>query len=584
MAARLPKPGEDHSNWGEILNEFLSISHTQDGKLKAKTVGAGQLQDGAVSLSKLDTEVQSLLQRPNTSLSKAVRHDQAVGAIASTNPPIIQTASITSEGIDFDPSYYAPEDYGCIVGAPAAVNDLAISLAIQAAATGNGVVQFVGKGPYKVSKAIDQDVNKFVVRGNRTVLDIEDTFSGQCFWSLYSSADYQYTMNQGVALSGIILTGAGLGSPLIQTAAIQIGHATYANSSLFSIDGVYVQGFDIGFKYTHNAWRIRVANSRVTGGTAISVPAGLRNFGESMLFENCMIESYNPKVIIGTGEWSFSNCSFDWCFVSAIGNCIIKLQNSHLEPHTVFPCIDIAHAQATVILDNVTLIIDPDVSINTAIFNVIGSNKTYGLIIRNLDTIQSAKYTPQVNSQNCVLVSGGGRVDMQGLSSNVNGYGFAVSANSNLLYNGDAEKGTTAGWTTYATYGGLTSFDTDNTTSKNGNYAFRLSSSNASIYVGQAVQCRPGQWVMAQCWNKLQIDSGTGNTFVSIDFLSAKNEVIQTTGYTSITATTFWTCRRLGGMSPIAPPGTASVRVYIGLVSTGGSAKAWYDDIIVNVV
>ncbi|TAH33731.1 hypothetical protein EYC59_04365 [Candidatus Saccharibacteria bacterium] len=583
MAARLPIPGEDHTNWGEILNDFLGVSHTQEGKLKAKTVGASQLRDGTVSLEKLDAEVRSLLQKPSTSLSRAARHDQAVGMAANTSQPTAQLAAATVGDVPPNLPYYAPEDYGCVVGATAAVNDVAISLAIQAAIAGNGIVQFVGKGPYKVSAAIDQDVSKFVVRGNKTVLDVDDTFSGQSFWSLYSSADYQYTMNQGAALSGMVIIGSGLGNALTNTAAIQIGHATYANNSLFRVEDVYIQGFSTGFKFVDNAWRVKLANCRVTGGQALIAPPGLANFGENMAVENCMFESYDPLVTIGTGEWSFSDCSFNHTLVTLNGNCIVKLNHCHLEPYKAAPCIDVAHPQATMIVDNTTLIIDPNVSINNAFFNVVSSNTTYGLIIRNLDTIQSAKYTPQVNSQNCVLVSGGGRVDMQGFSSNVNGYGFAVAKSCNLLYNGDAEKGTTAGWTTYATYGGATAFTTDTAMVRYGSYSFKLATSAASIYVGQPVPCRPGQWVMAQCWNKLEVWTGTANTFISLDFLSAKNEVIQTTGYTNVVGTTWWACRRLSGMTPVAPSGTTFVRVYIGLVSSA-SATAWYDDIIVNVV
>jgi hypothetical protein len=33
--ARLPTPGADNGHWGEILNEFLSVEHNNDGFLKA---------------------------------------------------------------------------------------------------------------------------------------------------------------------------------------------------------------------------------------------------------------------------------------------------------------------------------------------------------------------------------------------------------------------------------------------------------------------------------------------------------------------------------------------------------------------
>ena len=51
--ARLPQPGGDNGKWGEILNEFISISHANDGSLKPGSVGSAQLQSNAVTSSSI---------------------------------------------------------------------------------------------------------------------------------------------------------------------------------------------------------------------------------------------------------------------------------------------------------------------------------------------------------------------------------------------------------------------------------------------------------------------------------------------------------------------------------------------------
>lgn len=51
--ARLPQPGGDSGNWGNILNDYLSTSHKGDGTLKDSSVGPAQLQDNAVTASSL---------------------------------------------------------------------------------------------------------------------------------------------------------------------------------------------------------------------------------------------------------------------------------------------------------------------------------------------------------------------------------------------------------------------------------------------------------------------------------------------------------------------------------------------------
>src|ERR1044071_9776523 len=55
--ARLPVPGSDDGLWGEVLNEFLSQAHTASGQLKPDSVGASQLQDGAVAAAVSDGSI-----------------------------------------------------------------------------------------------------------------------------------------------------------------------------------------------------------------------------------------------------------------------------------------------------------------------------------------------------------------------------------------------------------------------------------------------------------------------------------------------------------------------------------------------
>lgn len=51
--ARLPQPGGDQGNWGEILNDFLSQSIASDGSLKPNTVSSAHIANGAITNSKI---------------------------------------------------------------------------------------------------------------------------------------------------------------------------------------------------------------------------------------------------------------------------------------------------------------------------------------------------------------------------------------------------------------------------------------------------------------------------------------------------------------------------------------------------
>ena len=70
--SRLPVPGNDNDVWGAILNDFLSVEHTIDGKLKIRTDGT--LSDlyskpaGGIPQSDLSGAVQSVLDAAGTAV------------------------------------------------------------------------------------------------------------------------------------------------------------------------------------------------------------------------------------------------------------------------------------------------------------------------------------------------------------------------------------------------------------------------------------------------------------------------------------------------------------------------------------
>lgn len=51
--ARLPQPGGDDGAWGQLLNDFLVVSHNNDGTVKAGAVDSTAIQDNSVSGAKI---------------------------------------------------------------------------------------------------------------------------------------------------------------------------------------------------------------------------------------------------------------------------------------------------------------------------------------------------------------------------------------------------------------------------------------------------------------------------------------------------------------------------------------------------
>tara|TARA_B100001245_G_scaffold236497_1_gene227773 strand:- start:5825 stop:7720 length:1896 start_codon:yes stop_codon:yes gene_type:complete len=79
--SRLPIPGKDSGTWGQILNDYLSQSHSSDGTLKADTVGSAQLADNAITSAKLQ----------NNSVTSAAIADNAITAATIADGSITTT-------------------------------------------------------------------------------------------------------------------------------------------------------------------------------------------------------------------------------------------------------------------------------------------------------------------------------------------------------------------------------------------------------------------------------------------------------------------------------------------------------------
>ena len=83
--ARLPVPGGDNDDWGNILNEYLSHSLDSQGKLKNNSVDADALVVGSVVESKLSTEVRTKL---NVSTNKSSIGLGNVDDTSDANKPV----------------------------------------------------------------------------------------------------------------------------------------------------------------------------------------------------------------------------------------------------------------------------------------------------------------------------------------------------------------------------------------------------------------------------------------------------------------------------------------------------------------
>lgn len=65
--ARLPIPGSDNGQWGQLLNDYLSVAHTSAGGLKTGSVGDDQV--ASISQAKITGLSTALSGKTDTSVT-----------------------------------------------------------------------------------------------------------------------------------------------------------------------------------------------------------------------------------------------------------------------------------------------------------------------------------------------------------------------------------------------------------------------------------------------------------------------------------------------------------------------------------
>lgn len=88
---RLPQPGSDAGNWGDLLNDFLSTTHDSNGNLKTGSVTPAAIAAGSVTLAKLAIS--------NAPSSGQVLSFDGSGLLWATSSGSVVDATTTAKGL-----------------------------------------------------------------------------------------------------------------------------------------------------------------------------------------------------------------------------------------------------------------------------------------------------------------------------------------------------------------------------------------------------------------------------------------------------------------------------------------------------
>jgi hypothetical protein len=456
-------------------------------------------------------------------------------------------------------------------------------------------VHFRPRTTYKINtKLAAVDVSNTQLVGDASVLDFTGlSAAGVDHYALqiYCSSSYETRWrNLKPAIQGLHLIGAYTSGAVKDHTGIFIGHNTYTETAMISLDHVVIQGFTVNVRFGDNSWRIAFNDCYIKWGK-IWAPSGLTNHGENISFQNCMLADTGGLGLdlAIDGFFHFLHTSFDNYHIKVAGDATANLVSCHLEnpgnTDTDYYWVNVDSGSGFVQLTDCVMVLNnPGANYTNAFFRVHNDNLYRGMHISNLwISSQSSWYTPEVNSVNRVLVEGNGRVMVDNLAFHFNYYWFNVAYWLGRLNNHSFETGNLNGWTEDTGGGGtVTVVDTDK---KVGTYSLRLQAGagqNCRVYQEFPVS-EVGKHVAVTLWVKRSFGTGGNITRTFAFYDQTGNEISgYDVGWGQDTSNEDWHLQTFG--APRIPPGTAKIRLDFYLTGgSGGTSTVYLDDVLVNV-
>jgi hypothetical protein len=248
---RLPEPGKDAGNWGNILNDYINVTHDSNGELKSNTVGGAQLKAdsvtnaaiamGTIQESRLHPDIQTKL---NTPAANAVTSVAAKTGVVTLNKADVGLDSVNNTS-DADKPVSNAVQTALSAKADSAALTSGLSSKVNTSSVGaaNGVASLGGDTkipdtqlPVRLSEdSVNSTINTLSSNAVRTLsMDTRLAFSGVkliaygASWTQYGSYDtdsYVTYLPDLLGFSEVINRGrAASRTQDIAVMAVQSGH------------------------------------------------------------------------------------------------------------------------------------------------------------------------------------------------------------------------------------------------------------------------------------------------------------------------------------------------------------------------
>lgn len=247
--ARLPVPGGDEGNWGDILNQYLEVAHDDQGQLRSSAVGdalpplTNTHIDAAANIDQskianLVTDLEAKFAKSTLTVKGDLPVATGSGLIdrlaAGTNGQLLTVDSGTTSGLRWaNAPAVSVKDYGA-TGNGSTDDTAAIQAAVNATASAKGSLYFPA-GTYLVGTAISipANINLF---GQGYDSHLTRTTTGNVFSIIGTS---------GTLISNVHITELRFSGPSTQASSVS-GNGIYIDyTSYITVENCFFTGFGL---------------------------------------------------------------------------------------------------------------------------------------------------------------------------------------------------------------------------------------------------------------------------------------------------------------------------------------------------
>jgi hypothetical protein len=310
---------------------------------------------------------------------------------------------------------------------------------------------------YLMTTGVTYNYGTHSIVGNGARLDFSSLTSGIAF-SVTTPNNFTVLWDLAVyQVFGLNIKGASYGNARTAAIGVQFGIGLSNSGAHASFQNCNVSGFSTGIAFGHHSYVQKIDSCSIHNCNLAIQYAGisLEDSGERIGFTNCVIFNSNTLVHAISGNFSFSNCSFDYftqeALISEFGGSIY-ISDSHIESidnPNIKPWMITKDSNSRICLSNTLIVVNEAISVYIGIADdsINGSDTgsaDAGIFLSNshVSFTPSGEYTPQSVFKGAVYVTNLGSFD-GGRYSPSNKRVHVYGDRNNLLVDGSFERNAT---------------------------------------------------------------------------------------------------------------------------------------------